>query len=1579
MAEKISLIVRWIWRTFLFLLVLLTLLILIIQVPFIQNYLVSKATSVFKERIGIDVSVERVSLDYLTRLHLEGLLVKDYQGDTMIFVANLEDKYLFEYHDGIQFNNKKLVIDGAQIYLSNNRKDSVLNITHTFRSKSAKSEDTATQRQNAKKSNFRFVLNEVDLKHVKLTFRDSYNYKRILVNLDRLKIDADDMNVGMKPWEIKKLVISKPKVQLVDEVGPYYPIDLKPEYLALPFNTNIKELELVDGELRVQDERVLVKPKSGLLNFSDLHASNLSLKAKDVQLRKPSIKGNVISFRAIEKSGLKILGLQTNFYMNSFKTEAKDLVFKTEFSTLKGYLRFDYKHMREYLAFARRVQVTSSLAQSNIDIRDLAYFSESLNPFRHFNLAFSTRGNGTMNALKLTQLVAKTNQGRMDIVGDVFVQDLFIPGKLQIVSNLKKLNFDKKDIDFVFHKNLPAEVNNLGRINYSGTFIGSPQIFTLNGTLDSKQGQADLNQLKLDLTNIQNIQYNGNIALSNFKLASVTPGFDAIQSITTDLEVHGQGFDIATLGSTVKGKITHMHLKSDHYQNIEINGSISNKIFNGTINSLDPTLNFIANGKINLQNAKSADIDLNLDLRNIDLQKLKWTKKRQFFNARIEAIGSGKTIDDITGTMFVKDMYVLDNSSGTNVRHDFSSLTIEKELLENGTQSIDISSEEVQARLVGRYQTKEIPKLLKEYVINYFVPGNMEVAKSYKNTYFYLSADLKDIRSYAKLLYPELKNVSQGSIMCRFDGTHDKMSIDGNLKGLIWNQFRVPLLNLKHSSDIQGVDASLKMDSVYFQGKLAITPMVARITNVSDGVKLTVELLERQDEKFVDFNTIIRKKDQLVEFSILPFNSYFGKKVWTIDPDNTVQINMKDKTLFAKNIVLKKDRQQIDIGTNPENNLLKIKFDDVKLEELISGFMPILKSFKGELTGEVEIANAITKPTPIGNLRISSIEFDNQRIGDLILNSSFEDEILRSKLTLSGERIAMNANGVFDANQGVDSLHAMIQINRINPNFMNTYFKDLIYGMEGNLRANILLDGKINQLSSSGNVYIDTLSTYVNNIHTRYTTSKQTISIIPDKFVFNDFEFRDEFGNPAVANGIISHNYFQNFFLNISASTPKLFCLNTTSQNNQYFYGRVFAAADMNFKGTIGDRITISANGSNLPNSHIYIAFGGNKNADKYSFYDFISKTSSSDSSLNTKRVRRGGVNFDFNFDINDKGNLTIIMDPAVDDRIDCTGEGKISFKMSPETDMDIYGSYVVNSGNYKFTYQNLIERTFYINKGGSMQFFGDPFKSKIDLSATFKTRATAQDLVLAYYGNALDDNIRNAARNQVKVDVTLFLKNQMIQPDISYKLNIQQNDPTILAAFETITAMTERNENEMNKQVLSLLSMQRFLPPTFTGFENTNASSSSFGNDVANAGLDVISGKLSSYITDFMQNTFKGLNFDLGLQRYSQVDRTVTAGNLRNNLKLALSQKLLNDRLIFNLGGNYDFGRDATTNSNTAFFGSDVDLEYLLSRQGNLRLKVYSTLNNDPFNAKYINKTGAGIQYQKDFETLDKLFEKKK
>jgi hypothetical protein len=296
---------------------------------------------------------------------------------------------------------------------------------------------------------------------------------------------------------------------------------------------------------------------------------------------------------------------------------------------------------------------------------------------------------------------------------------------------------------------------------------------------------------------------------------------------------------------------------------------------------------------------------------------------------------------------------------------------------------------------------------------------------------------------------------------------------------------------------------------------------------------------------------------------------------------------------------------------------------------------------------------------------------------------------------------------------------------------------------------------------------------------------------------------------------------------------------------------------------------------------------------------------------------------------------------------------------------MDIKGTYTLAGGTYLFTFQNFIQRTFYLNPGGEIQFLGDPWQSQIDASATFKARASAQELVEAYYGNTTDQTILAAAKNKVKVNVTLNMKKKLVQPSISYDIDIEQNNPTLQSAFESIKTTTKNNENEMNRQVFGLLALQRFFPPNVTGFEKVGLQDSDFSNTA----FDLVTGKVSGYISDWLGKTIQGFNFDFNYRNSSTTSNNSVYN--RNELKVAMSQKLFNDRLIFNAGGNYNFGQNASTNSNSAFFGGDFDIEYLILPSGNLRGKFYTTIDNDPLNSKYINKRGAGIIYRKDFDNL--------
>ncbi|MDE7190271.1 MAG: translocation/assembly module TamB domain-containing protein, partial [Muribaculaceae bacterium] len=81
----------------------------------------------------------------------------------------------------------------------------------------------------------------------------------------------------------------------------------------------------------------------------------------------------------------------------------------------------------------------------------------------------------------------------------------------------------------------------------------------------------------------------------------------------------------------------------------------------------------------------------------------------------------------------------------------------------------------------------------------------------------------------------------------------------------------------------------------------------------------------------------------------------------------------------------------------------------------------------------------------------------------------------------------------------------------------------------------------------------------------------------------------------------------------------------------------------------------------------------------------------------------------------------------------------------------------------------------------------------------------------------------------------------------------------------------------------------------------------------------------------------------------------------------LALSSRLLDNRLLVN--GNFGY-RDRTT-STTTFVG-DFDIEYLLSRNGGLRLKAYNHFNDQNYYLRSALTTqGLGVVYRHDFDRM--------
>ena len=86
------------------------------------------------------------------------------------------------------------------------------------------------------------------------------------------------------------------------------------------------------------------------------------------------------------------------------------------------------------------------------------------------------------------------------------------------------------------------------------------------------------------------------------------------------------------------------------------------------------------------------------------------------------------------------------------------------------------------------------------------------------------------------------------------------------------------------------------------------------------------------------------------------------------------------------------------------------------------------------------------------------------------------------------------------------------------------------------------------------------------------------------------------------------------------------------------------------------------------------------------------------------------------------------------------------------------------------------------------------------------------------------------------------------------------------------------------------------------------------------------------------------------------------------------LSGRLFDNRLLIN--GNFGYRESYYTTRNII---TDVDVLYLLTRNGSIGLKVYNKTNDRYFVQNSFNTQGIGIQFQKEFNRFRQLFRRSK
>jgi hypothetical protein len=254
-----------------------------------------------------------------------------------------------------------------------------------------------------------------------------------------------------------------------------------------------------------------------------------------------------------------------------------------------------------------------------------------------------------------------------------------------------------------------------------------------------------------------------------------------------------------------------------------------------------------------------------------------------------------------------------------------------------------------------------------------------------------------------------------------------------------------------------------------------------------------------------------------------------------------------------------------------------------------------------------------------------------------------------------------------------------------------------------------------------------------------------------------------------------------------------------------------------------------------------------------------------------------------------------------------------------------------------------VINKPFLIENGGVVRWNGDPYDASIDIYATYKRKAGLYDL--------FQDS---SFKKLVPVDLRLHLKDKLFNPSISFEINVQNVDPTTDNQIKRLI----RTDEEKYRQAVSLLVMGRFTAP-----EELSNKSISSNNAVGFNAYELLSNQLSNWASQISNQVNVGVNYRPG--------DNIT----KEELEIALSTSILNDRVFIDVNGGY---ANTTTgnNQNASSLVGDFNIEVKASKDGRVRLKAFNRSNNNSLinniNSPYTQ--GIGIFYREEFNDINEL-----
>ena len=1556
-----------------------------LRIPAVQNYIAHVIVNYMSRRLATKVSIDRFEWNVFRNIDLRGFYLEDKKGDTLIYAGtlNADVSYWSLFHRQVKI--KGITLDNAKVHLVNDSLGN-LNIATLFASdKPATPVLTPKLDTIAKGPDVLVDLRKIALNNTDFSLDDHKKKSTLRVFVSSCDIDISQIDLRDKLIHIHSIDIDGVKASMTAGIRDTTVQPPREKIYFLPPGWQIRwdQAAITHSTFDFDDLNKPHKPKG--MDFAHIAVSDINFKTKTGAVLRDSIGIDIRTLTALEQSGFRIKGLTAMVKVTQREISLSKLNLETPYSSINNYLGVTYADFEDFDDFVTKVNIGANFDRAYVSLRDINYFFHNLDPVQHNTIYISGKIKGRVNDLQGKGISLSIGGGTV-LRGDFYTSGLPNISETSLNLRINQLITSAQDIRRIYPSNAyPPNFNTLGNIRFTGNFDGFLTDFVTQGKLYTDNGSAtsDIN-FKYN-TKTGKSAYTGDLALMDFDLGKWFGNSELLGKVSFKAKVDGSGIKPETVNAKLIGDVSTLVVKGYEYQDIKVNGQVKGKYFSGELAVKDKYLDADFRGLVDLTE-KLPRYNFTANIRDAHLRELNLSKDTLNIRTSVTANFIGKKPDDMIGVVIAQNIYVLHRSDSVLVKN----LTLTSNVAADGAKRINLLSDNAEADMTGRFTFSGMPRALTRYLTYTFTKNYEDTTYLYPQQ-FTFNVHFYDSSGITRVIDPRFKMIRRSDISGEFNTADHILNLKGNIPEVVFDKYDVKGFGMDASTHGGIVDITAHADKFYMGDSLTLDTFATKVSTEKDQFRFDILTSDPKNYNRAKITAYLNPIKGGAEVRMTPSEIWLGGNQWAFLPDNLVTIRGTKITTTPSGLVFASGNQSVKVDAYLRNDTatsLNISLKETSLSDFLNIFSRKVKDITATINGTVKLEDVFSKPALVANIEARDFTMKDINIGTIKINSTLDDVLRRVNLDASvkGDKNDLTVKGYFDINQ--QALHIGADITSLNLTFLNhPFFAKYVRQVSGTASAKLTMDGPVKALVAKGALHINAAKVNVSYLNTTYTIADEDIEVGDGYFDVGTLDVIDRYNNKAYGKGRIYHDHFRKFTLDLHVTTERAEFLNTTVKDLPVFYGNIIAKGDIDFAGTI-PLVNISANAQVKSGTYCHIPINNSYETGKYSFYRFVTPGKDPVTTKSKRaEIKQTGVNFTMNIDVTPDAVLDVILDPSSGDILSSRGSGNLRIEILRTGEFNIYGPYTISQGSYLFTLQNIINKRFELEQGGTIIFNGDVYNARLNADAVYQVRTSTYDLIsdlLLSSGGSDEATLRS--KNRILVSLLLKLKGVLSTPEVSFDIRPQDPDAIIRGYVDNKIQIIRSNDAELNKQVFGLLVMNRFLPTNSSSVNDPLTSGKSIGGSVANTVSEFLSSQLSLYVGSFFDNmNVKDLDFNLNFRQYDQqwqgLNATATDNlNTRRELQLALTKRFFNNRLSINVGGNVDFGdnKSATNQQSTntnAYVTGDFQIEYILDKNGAWRAKTYNRNDYDNFNQRNRNKTGIGISYSQSFDTWIELF----